>query len=333
MKPVIIGIHGLGNKPPRKLLKKWWLKSIHEGLEKTGKDRLSIPFDLVYWADVIHPVPLNPFIRNKEHLLYIDEKYGKSVPGKIDEKPSVKARMLKYLEEQLDKLFLNDDMSINFKNVTDKLIHRYFLDLETYYGRNCMSVIESKCSVREVIQRRLLEKLKEYKDYKILLIAHSMGSIVSFDVLSNLQPGMSVHTFITIGSPLGFPVIVGQIFAEQKEKNRKLKKPHAPDSISGKWLNLSDFEDKVALDHTLADDYGKNSKGLIAEDILVYNDYEMNGLQNPHKSYGYLRTPELADVINEFLISRRTDRIYRGYKYSIKKVVSGIHHIKNVFKR
>ena len=278
MKTIIIGIHGLGNKPPRKLLKKWWLKAIREGLEKIGKERLTIPFEMVYWADVIHPDPLNPFIRNREHPLYMDEKYRKGVSGKREDKPSVKAKMLKYIEEQLDKLFLNDDMSINFQNVTDKLIHRYFSDLEIYYGKNCISVIEDKCSVKEVIQKRLIDKLKKYKDHKILLIAHSMGSIISFDVLSNLPPDISVHTFITIGSPLGFPVIVGKAFAEQKIKTPRIKKPHVPENIAGKWLNFSDFEDKVALDHTLEDDYLKNSAGITAVDFLVFNDYVIDFL-------------------------------------------------------
>ena len=34
---------------------------------------------------------------------------------------------------------------------------------------------------------------------------------------------------------------------------------------------------------------------------LVHNDYESNDIENPHKSYGYLRTPEMAYIIEEFL--------------------------------
>ncbi len=34
MKKIIIGIHGIGNKPPAKILRKWWLNSIYEGLKK-----------------------------------------------------------------------------------------------------------------------------------------------------------------------------------------------------------------------------------------------------------------------------------------------------------
>ncbi len=34
---------------------------------------------------------------------------------------------------------------------------------------------------------------------------------------------------------------------------------------------------------------------------VVENDYESEGIENPHKSYGYLRTPEVAQIIDDFL--------------------------------
>jgi hypothetical protein len=37
-----------------------------------------------------------------------------------------------------------------------------------------------------------------------------------------------------------------------------------------------------------------------AIDKVVYNNYEYNGKKNPHKIYGYLRTPELAEIIHAF---------------------------------
>ena len=57
MSKVIIGIHGLGNKPPKPLLKKWWKASIDEGLQKAGKTDLKYQFEMVYWADILHKKP------------------------------------------------------------------------------------------------------------------------------------------------------------------------------------------------------------------------------------------------------------------------------------
>ncbi|MFC1553728.1 hypothetical protein ACFL7D_03755 [candidate division KSB1 bacterium] len=333
MKQIILGIHGLGNKPSQELLKEWWKNSIHEGMERNGKNKFPIPFDMVYWADEIYSEPLNPLINDKDDPLFLNEHYTKGSLEEERDRNSLRIKMLSYIEEQIDKIFLNDDMSINFKNVTDKLIYHFYLDLETYYGENCASVKNPECSAREMIQNRLINKLEQYKDYKVLLIAHSMGSIIAFDVLSNLKNDLSVNTFVTIGSPLGFPVIVGRAFAEQKKKDHRIKKPHAPESILEKWFNMSDIEDKVALDHTLSDDYGENSKGLLAEDVLVYNDYDMDGKKNPHKSFGYLRTPEMSSVIDGFLAKSIRERVYQGYKYSANRISSAIKYIRNILKR
>lgn len=57
MAKVIIGIHGLGNKPPGQLLEKWWKMSMIEGLKLNGHNKRLPRFELVYWADVIHSSP------------------------------------------------------------------------------------------------------------------------------------------------------------------------------------------------------------------------------------------------------------------------------------
>lgn len=58
----------------------------------------------------------------------------------------------------------------------------------------------------------------------------------------------------------------------------------------------------MAVDTHLRDDIGPNSVGIRVEDDLVINDYiSPSGEKNRHKSYGYLRTPELSRLINQFL--------------------------------
>ncbi len=162
-----------------------------------------------------------------------------------------------------------------------------------------------------------------------MLISHSMGSIVAFDVLWKYSDEIKVNTFVTIGSPLGLPVIVARVFAEQKIVNRHIKKPHTPESISKKWFNFSDLGDQVALDHTLADDYGLNNNGFTSEEFTIINDYKINDIRNPHKSFGYLRTPEFAVVVDEFLSRKKK---FEPYKYLTKKIIYGMDVIKNILK-
>lgn len=333
MKQVIIGIHGLGNKPPANILKEWWLKSIKEGLENREKSRSNIQFELVYWADILNKDPLDTNINEKDDPLHINEPYVEGTSTKRDDDSSMRIKVLQYIEEQLDKIFLNNDFTINFKNVTDKIIHRYFTELDTYYGENSNPIIDNDFTAKESIQNRLASLLAKYKNYEILLIAHSMGSIIAFDVLSNLSDQYSINTFVTIGSPLGLPVIGARIFTEQKLLNSDLTKPVTPNSISKNWHNMSDSLDKIALDHTLSDDFDANDIGIKAIDISVYNNYEINGEPNPHKSYGYLRTTELATTIDGFLKRKRSDNYYQIYKSFKKSIYKQLNTFKNVLKR
>jgi len=39
---------------------------------------------------------------------------------------------------------------------------------------------------------------------------------------------------------------------------------------------------------------------------VVYNNYVYQERRNPHKSYGYLRTPEMAKIVYEFLSRDRS---------------------------
>jgi len=184
MKKIIIAIHGLGNKPPKDLLKNWWLKAIHEGLDRIGKNRNKIPFEMVYWADVFYPDPMNPEIDNAKDPLYLDEPYTTGDFIVKEKQPSLKTIFYQYIEDQMDKVFLNEDFSLNFSSVTDKVLHHYFTELETYFAKDCYALNNPKCHAREEIQNRLYRVLKKYGRYKILLIGHSMGSIIAYDLTS-----------------------------------------------------------------------------------------------------------------------------------------------------
>ncbi|MCF7824692.1 MAG: lipase family protein [Candidatus Marinimicrobia bacterium] len=303
MKKMIIGIHGLGNKPPANILKDWWLRAMREGLTRLNFDTKEIPFELVFWADILHPELLDTEISDKHQPGYVEEPY---VPGSTTGDPlreSLRAKLFKYVDKQLDSIFLDEDMTLNLAGVTDVIIRKYFGDLGAYFQDDCVSLTNQDCSARKHIQDRLLTVLKKYSGYDILLVGHSMGSIVAFDILSRYADELKINTFVTIGSPLGLPFIMGRELARQRSQNPDLKRPMVPESIQKQWINLADIEDKVAMDHALNDDYLKNQKGVGIEDHAVYNDYAIDGKRNPHKSFGYLRTPEFSGILEGFLTS------------------------------
>ena len=305
---VVIGIHGMGNKPPRDVLKQWWLDSLCEGLSDSGIPCHAFRFELVYWAHHLHSSPYDIDVDNKDDPLFLDEPYVPS-PGKPTPKPSrFRRKTLGYIEKILDKLLLKDDLTVNYKSITDSIIRNYFKDLETYYSSDCVGEPSQNCPARKVIRADLVELLRKFRRYDILLISHSMGTIISYDVLSEDADDASVHTFVTMGSPLGLPVVISRYVQERRAVDREFKVVTTPPSVLRHWYNLSDLEDRVAFNYDLGDDYAPNARGVGADDKIVYNDYEVDGAPNHHKIYGYLRTKELAVILHDFLTEDRSPR-------------------------
>ena len=106
-----------------------------------------------------------------------------------------------------------------------------------------------------------------------------------------------------------------QHLQKNSAQNARLR---VPGNITHRWYNLSDLRDRVAINYNLADDYDPNSAGIAIIDKQVTNTYEYGGVSNPHKSYGYLRTPEMSEIIYQFLCRGRlpisiwiTEKIFR----------------------
>ncbi len=291
----------MGNKPNPEQLQHWWIAAILEGL-KGKKHYRFLKFQLVYWASVLHPEPLDSFTLNEPYIPGLDKKDN----GKISERQEW---LRDQLNEQLDRIFLARNGSLNFSHITDFIMRHFVQDLDAYY--NDMSEGDSKGCPRDQICSQLADTLYKNRRKKILLIAHSMGSIVAWDVLTKYVPKIKIDTFVTIGSPLGIPIVRGKIFsgAGISEKNATdtpiLK---TPENIIKSWYNLSDFKDNVAINYNLENDYLPNSHQVQPEDIRVINNYEYKDEANHHKSYGYLRCSEMAEILKGFLSWRFRDR-------------------------
>jgi pimeloyl-ACP methyl ester carboxylesterase len=323
MGKVIIAIHGLGNKPAAGLLEKWWWKSISEGLRNHTKNKYRKPlFKLVYWADVLYDHPKDANCTDPEDPSFISEPYEpETFPVEIKEH-SLRMKIMDSISEEINKIFLNDDYSLNFSALNDLILEKYFRDLDAYY----YDEINGKHQpVRETLRDRLKSVLTEYKNDDILLIAHSMGSIIALDVLSLFKDEVQIDTLITIGSPLGLPVVVSKIVNELKLKNSETKKLEAPKSIKNYWYNFSDLEDRVAFNYKLNDDFSESSNGLKVTDFVVNNNYSSDGRHNPHKSYGYLRTPEVAEKIYQFL-TKDPEPLFDRIWYNVLRIFAKIEN-------
>ncbi len=301
MGKVIIAIHGLGNKPAGKTLEKWWKMAILEGLEKAGRKADLPRFEMIYWADILYPGHLDETVTDRNSPLYFREKYIESSDRKFPETSKARQKIHSLIDDAMNNIFLNDDYTLNFEGLTDSILKKYFSDLHIYYNINSTTLDGGIYNARDLIRNRASSVLKKYRGHDIFLIAHSMGSIIAFDVLKFQVPDIKINTFATIGSPLGLPVVLGKIAAENRSFGNSDTSMSAPPGITGHWYNFSDPLDRIAFDFRLSDDFSPNSYGVEPVDFIVTNDYEIEGIKNPHKSYGYLRTPEFSEALSDFI--------------------------------
>ena len=134
--------------------------------------------------------------------------------------------------------------------------------------------------------------------HPVLLIAHSMGSVIAYDSLWELSHRhgnpVEIDLFLTMGSPLG------QSFIQKKlEGHDRHGKERYPLNIR-RWKNLTAIGDLTAVDPTLANNYSEMLElGLLAsiDDKNLLNYFRLDGELNVHSEYGYLANEKTARTV------------------------------------
>ena len=191
---------------------------------------------------------------------------------------------------------------ISARGINEAVIKRATADLGAY-----LLTRTTGSKVRTRLQEPLIDAFNDKDD--ICIVAHSMGSIVAYDVLWKLSR-MSEYThvqalkpkvklFLTIGSPLGEAGVRGNLYdAPERGEDRY------PKNIIKDWVNISAKDDFIAHDPTLANDFrNMRTKHKYVQSIKdiknIYNCYTQNGQSDPHKLYGYLAHDKVAaQIIN-----------------------------------
>ena len=296
MKKMIIGVHGLANKPEKAILQEWWLEAINEGLEWMGYAETVSPetFELLYWADMVYVKPLS-VDEPADSPFHLQQTYKRVREKPREYKEGVLDWVRRTVSDRVDNVLDNIGM---LDKVASAIVAMKLKDLGIYWDP--VRALHGNQTAKDALCNSLKEVLQEKQDCEIILIAHSMGSIIAFDTLAENRT-LSVHTLITIGSPLGLPRV-----KRRASKRTGRTWPEVPPNVA-KWINFADRRDPVALDTSLRRDYLTSERKRFVKDDLVFNEYEYEdkggkSKANPHKSYGYLRCPEVTRATRDFLI-------------------------------
>lgn len=173
--------------------------------------------------------------------------------------------------------------------------HRYFANLD---------------GAAERIHEKVLNEVKPAlaAGEPVLLIGHSLGSVIAWNVLWLLTHREGCHDsvdhLLTLGSPLGMQFVQRRLLGNDREHAGRY-----PACIDH-WTNIAAVGDLTALDEHVHDDFSEMLKLKLVADInemhgRIYNFYRDDYGLNPHRSYGYLVNPVVGQVISSWWYRHR----------------------------
>ena len=137
---------------------------------------------------------------------------------------------------------------------------------------------------------------------RVLLIAHSLGSVIAYDTLWQLsrvaRNPNRVGLLMTLGSPLATR------FVRLRLQGASLAGPERYPANIEHWVNVAARGELVALHRRIRPFFADMQRqGLVRsiEDLTIYNHYRGDRGFNPHKSYGYLNHAAVAGRICRWL--------------------------------
>ncbi len=294
----IILIHGRYFKPGETLLAEGLTKALRYGINRdlgtASADKFdSIKLSVVYYGDLS-----NYFLYKKGYKYNADADV-------IDRASSIN-NLQKYNSNQFTKntykglygrsgymkILANLFSGIlSFIGLGERIVGKYAPDIKEYWntGNSWSS------GVRERLTTPLVKSLEEDDD--VLIIAHSLGSMVAYDVLWKLSYYGEYKNIsdkqvqlITTGSPLGDPTI------KKKLKGHGNKGSRAYPININKWSNVAAADDYIShvdrLDGVFAN---------IINDYCIYNLAMRFSKSNPHHNAGYLISPIVARLVGKWM--------------------------------
>lgn len=297
----IVFIHGLAKKPaPDKLLELWlWgiqrdnprpdvFAAPNQGI---GLDDEGVPQELNYYADVFYGTD---YVTNFDSYYEADASAEAEIKADGLADPEVAApevvtpKELEFLAGFEAKLAANlvakppvaaaasaaaGQEGLEIAGLLPAPLREAIIKkaaMEAYYflfNKEYVRKDGKRFMVREELRARLLDQLGKAaaRAEKTVVISHSMGTIVAYDVLRNCAGCPPVDTLITLGSPLGVKEVQDELRAAGA------KSVDFPAATTRRWINIYDPLDPICgADPKFANDY-KSVGGKGVEDVKESN--------------------------------------------------------------
>ena len=288
--PIVLYVPGLLPKPEPAAHKDALLRCLTAGLrrvDETVADAIESTmggFDIVSWTYDFY----------REHR---DIEIDREAIDNVIRQPNASERDVAEASSWKRKLTLwiyrlGDRLPFLIPHIASERTELHLRDLRRY--------ILDDNGIAEHTRRMLKVALRAATEghHPLLLIAHSMGSVISYDTLwemsHNDRDHVLVDLLLTMGSPLG------QHYLQKRIKgNASSGAERYPHNIR-RWKNLSAVGDLTAIDPWLKDDFGEVLElGLVEsfEDVLLHNYFRLEDELNVHAEYGYFVNEVTASTV------------------------------------
>lgn len=291
----IIYVPGKNPKPPSNQHREMLWRALLEGVRRVDSDIIhdlkkhSDNFKLIAWNYLYY----KSLDDGENQEKWVDAVIQKQEPTERDirEANAWKYKLDKLLYKAIDQLPTLVQFLPQTARLTAEELDRYFKNEEKIASL-----------VREQLKQELRPLLEN--GHKVLLIGHSLGSVISYDTLwalSQLEhlPG-KIDLFLTIGSPLGMNYVQKRLLGHSYKDHHK----KYPSNIR-RWVNISAVGDITPLGRNLAEDYKgmlkpDNTQSITDHSEGIYNYFRNQEGLNCHRSYGYLVNPAVGHVIADW---------------------------------
>lgn len=248
-RPVILLIHGRGLVDRDTMaMRKLWLGALSSGLKTVTRDSLVAERDVrvVWYADVLDP---------------------RSNAGCDYDHNDLRARRDATQDPDL-KSFVS--LAGNLLGSLSGLIADTGATTSELRGLASDAAFLSDARKRCASERRLADAIDAARreGRPIVLVAHSLGSLVAYDYLSSRADSVLVNRFVTIGSMLGSPVLRRLLIGG--DSTDTLSRP----ASAKDWINIYNEQDQIAGPVAVGRDISTNPPP---------------DEPDPHEMVGYLR--------------------------------------------
>lgn len=258
----ILYVHGIRSKPPADEYRAEWDAALRRGGYVPG-----IETRLLYWADIRTSLTPEALADAKKHAA---ERKTRPFPRVRPQTNSPLGKLMSLVLHALDPVI---------RRVTRDLwedVYFYF------YGAT------DGQRIRDAILDRMGEALASFQPH--LVIAHSWGSVITYDYLTNrgYSPpgGNEIDGLVTFGSPLGNDWVQEHVGATA-----------FPPAVR-RWLNVFDAMDPATWpDRRISNDLPGTRGERLIRDVEIPSVYDAEGKRNAHSWYGYLMSEPVQNEI------------------------------------